>query len=108
MTSAYPDWAAAGDPGLDPLPPRPSAQARPGERRRNVWSPDAGHADARYDEQSRHHPQGYDQQRSGDSSGDWERMRSGTAGYGGGTAEYGSDLGEPWLDPEPEHEGDSW
>lgn len=100
-TSAYPDWADAGDAGFGPQPPRPGSQASPGGRRRNVWRPDAGHADARYDEPGRYDTRDYDQQRSDDSSMNWERGR-------GGTAEYDRDPGHRWLEPEPEYEGDSW
>jgi hypothetical protein len=104
-TSAHPDWAETGDRGLDPLQPRPGASARPGARRRNVWRPDAGGADSGHDEQGRHAAQGYDQpgygQQWSDDNTDWQRLRS-------GAADYDRDLGRRWLDPEPEHEGDSW
>ncbi len=66
-----------------------------------MWRPDAGNTDARHEEPGRYRTQGYDQQRSDDSSMDWERVRS-------GTADYDRDLGQPWLEPEPEYEGDSW
>jgi GT2 family glycosyltransferase len=100
-TTAYPDRAGAGDPGRDSLPPRPGTQASPGGRRRNVWRPDAGNAGARPDEPSRSDTRGYDQRPADDSAMDWERLRS-------GTADYDRDLGDRWLEPEPEYEGDSW